>query len=57
MKRCAADMAHTVGVDPFGEFGGNVRRPLSLSSFALCGTYADLRTSPDTTPLDLFCTI
>ena len=25
MKRCAADMAHTVGVDPFGEFGGNVR--------------------------------
>jgi len=26
VERCAADMAHAVGVDPLGEFGRNVGR-------------------------------
>src|SRR5688572_18965217 len=28
VKRSAADMAHAVGVDPFGEFAGDVGRPV-----------------------------
>ena len=33
MKRCATDMAHAVGVDPIGEFGGDVRRAVVAEQF------------------------
>ena len=35
MKRSAADMAHAVGVDPFGEFAGDVGRPVVAEQFWL----------------------
>ncbi len=35
MKRSAADMAHAVGVDPFGEFAGDVGRPVVAERFWL----------------------